>query len=97
MNEHNKGCIIRAKEILVELYHDDYKYCSEEDASQIFYIIQLLDYLLLGTIPINSVVITNIMEEIITTSIYSSKPRLLKVLNILKGLEEDTNGSIRTT
>ena len=30
------------------------------------------------------------MEEIINTSIYSNKPRLLQVLTLLKQLEDDT-------
>ena len=85
----NKQCLVKAKELLVSLYDKDLEFLDEQDASQIFYVIQLLDYLILDTIKLNSLTLQYIMEEIINTSIYSNKPRLLQVLTLLKQLEGD--------
>ena len=93
MRKADRDLIIKAKGEVIKLLNE--KEYLDIDEEQLEYLVQMLDYVLLGQVQLDRCTISILMEELITTSIYTTTPRLLGVLNIIQQLhgEEDDSYS----
>ena len=74
--------LIKAKSILVN-YIDE---VSKLDYDSIEYLIDTIDYLLLGKIPINDEILNIILQDIIVTNCIQKSPNLHKVALIISDI-----------
>ena len=91
MRKADRDLIIKAKGEVIKLLNE--KEYLDIDEEQLEYLVQMLDYVILGQVQLDRCTISILMEELITTSIYTTTPRLLGVLNIIQQLHGEEDGS----
>ena len=79
--------LVNVKEKLVEIISS--KQYDTYDYEQLEYLIQLIDWALIGKISIDTETIKTIMEEIIITSVHQLNLDLLDTLQDLKEIKEE--------
>lgn len=94
MLDSNRQILVDIKGCLLHVLHEHLCRYEDCDTTQMEYLVQLIDYMLLDKMPMCKLTIEAFMEEIITTSIYSVTPEILTTLHKVKQLQEETNGEV---
>lgn len=92
MKQHNKQILTEIKGDLLQIIQQ-HPSEDEYDNSQMEYLLQLIDCMLLEKFPLCKCTIMSFMEETILTSIYGMNPYILSTLHKVEKLEEEDFGS----
>lgn len=88
MKQYNKQLLTEIKGDIIQILHD-YPIEDDYDYSQVEYLLQLIDCMLMDKFPLCKYTISSFMHETILTSIYSMNPHLLNTLHKVEKLEEE--------
>lgn len=92
MKQQNKQILSEIKGDLIKI-EQEYPMLDEYDESQMEYLLELIDCMLLEKFPLCKHTIVSFMEETILTSIYGMNPHLLSTIHKVEQLEEEDDGS----
>ena len=84
--------LIKVKTYLIHILNE-HQY-AQVDAEQLEYLIQYIDWMLLGDIDITAKTIETLMEEIVATSVHQVNFSLLDTLSDLCKIESELYGKI---